>query len=86
MERAPEFKRLPESEVTVWGTLSLLVQVTLVPVFTVIVEGLNEKLLMFIAATFAGGVAAGALGAGAAGAGAAGAGELATGLTALGAV
>ena len=43
----PELSRLPESEVTVWGTLSLLTQVTRVPGLIVMVAGLNTKFLMF---------------------------------------
>lgn len=45
-ETAEEPSVVPESEVTVWATLSLFVQVTLVPTFTVIADGLNAKFLI----------------------------------------
>lgn len=45
-ERVGELSKLPESEVTVCATLSLLVQVTVVPARIFNVAGLKEKLLM----------------------------------------
>jgi hypothetical protein len=47
--RVPEFKRLPESDVIVWGTVSLLVQVTFVPVLMFSIPGVKEKLFMLTA-------------------------------------
>jgi len=43
----PEFNKLPESEVTVCGTLSLFVHVTFVPFFIFSVAGLKAKLCIF---------------------------------------
>ncbi len=45
----------PASDAISWGALSSLVQVTVVPVFTVMVAGLNAKFLIVIAFAEAGG-------------------------------